>query len=128
MSTKRIPAEDRRAAIMAAVRPLVARKGLGGTSTKEMAAAAGVSEALIYRHFPSKQALLTSLAASIFNALAEDVTSALMTRTMTYPDVIRTFADTVTGIVPRPVWPTVPRRAGAVPRTVDRECAARGRG
>lgn len=64
MSTKRLPADDRRAAIIAAVRPLVARKGLSATSTKEMAAAAGVSEALIFRHFPSKQALYDAIVES----------------------------------------------------------------
>jgi TetR/AcrR family transcriptional regulator, transcriptional repressor of aconitase len=64
MSNKRLPAFDRRAAIIEAVRPLVARKGLSGTSTKEMAAAAGVSEALIFRHFPSKQALYDAIVQS----------------------------------------------------------------
>ena len=53
MSTRRLQAEDRRAAIIAAIRPLIASKGLSGTTTKEMAAAAGVSEALMAQNVPS---------------------------------------------------------------------------
>jgi AcrR family transcriptional regulator len=37
--------------------PLFARKGFAGTTTKEIAEAAGVSEALVFKHFPSKAAL-----------------------------------------------------------------------
>ncbi|HYM72234.1 MAG TPA: helix-turn-helix domain-containing protein [Stellaceae bacterium] len=48
--------ERRRAIVMAAV-PLFARRGFAGTTTRELAAAAGVSEALLFRHFPSKQSL-----------------------------------------------------------------------
>jgi len=33
------------------------RKGFEGATTKEIAAAAGVTEAIIFRHFPNKQAL-----------------------------------------------------------------------
>ena len=61
MSTRRLQAEERRAAIIAAIRPLIASKGLSGTTTKEMAAAAGVSEALIFKHFPTKQALYEAI-------------------------------------------------------------------
>lgn len=42
---------------MRAVLPLFAQKGFVGATTKELAAAAGVSEALLYRHFPSKEVL-----------------------------------------------------------------------
>jgi TetR/AcrR family transcriptional regulator, transcriptional repressor of aconitase len=37
--------------------PLFARHGFAGTTTKEIAKAAGVSEALVFQHFPSKAAL-----------------------------------------------------------------------
>ncbi len=37
--------------------PLFARHGFAGTTTKEIARAAGVSEALVFQHFPSKAAL-----------------------------------------------------------------------
>lgn len=43
--------------LIAAAMPLFARKGFAGTTTKEIARAAGVSEALLFQHFPSKAAL-----------------------------------------------------------------------
>ena len=42
---------------MTAAVPLFATKGFDALTTKEIADAAGVSEALLYRHFDSKQAL-----------------------------------------------------------------------
>lgn len=50
-------AEDRKLAIVTAALPLFARKGFAETTTKDLAKAAGVSEPLLYRHFPSKEAL-----------------------------------------------------------------------
>lgn len=49
--------EERRGTIVAAAVPLFARKGFAGTTTKEIAEAAKVSEALVFKHFPSKAAL-----------------------------------------------------------------------
>lgn len=53
----RLPAEERRALIISAARTLFARNGFHATGTHEIAAAAGCSEPIIYRHFASKQAL-----------------------------------------------------------------------
>jgi AcrR family transcriptional regulator len=50
-------ATQRREAILRAAAPVIAQAGLHGTSVREIAEAAGVSEALLYKHFPSKQAL-----------------------------------------------------------------------
>ncbi len=49
--------EQRRRAILAAAAPVIAQSGLHGASVREIAEAAGVSEALLYKHFPSKAAL-----------------------------------------------------------------------
>lgn len=57
MASTRLDSDDRRRAIVEAAVPLFARKGFAGTTTREVAAAAGVSEALLFRHFPSKQSL-----------------------------------------------------------------------
>lgn len=54
-------AEDRKQAIVKAALPLFARKGFARTTTRELAKAAGVSEPLLYRHFPSKEALYTAI-------------------------------------------------------------------
>jgi TetR/AcrR family transcriptional regulator len=50
-------AVDRRQAILDAALNVFSRKGFGGATTKEIAAAAGVTEAIIFRHFPSKHEL-----------------------------------------------------------------------
>ena len=57
MAAKRMDAADRKRAIVEIAMPLFARKGFAGTTTKEIAELAGVSEALLYRHFPAKAAL-----------------------------------------------------------------------
>src|SRR5258708_12632961 len=57
MATIRLDSDERRKAIVAAAVPLFARKGFTGTTTKELAEAAGISEALLFRHFPSKKNL-----------------------------------------------------------------------
>ena len=53
--------EKRRQAIVEAVRSVFAEKGFDGTTTRELANAAGVSEALIYKHFPSKESLYAAM-------------------------------------------------------------------
>lgn len=53
----RLDSDERRKAIVAAAVPLFAREGFAGTTTREIAEAAGISEALLFRHFPSKQTL-----------------------------------------------------------------------
>jgi len=47
----------RRQLILGAAKRCFARHGYTGTTTKSVAAAAAISEALLFRHFPSKQLL-----------------------------------------------------------------------
>lgn len=61
MIDQRLSAEQRREAIVRAALPLFARKGFANTTTRELAEAAGVSEALIYKHFPSKDSLYAEI-------------------------------------------------------------------
>ncbi len=63
---QRLGADERRASIIAAARVLFSRNGFRGTGTSDIAAAAGCSEPVIYKHFASKQAL--------FAAVLEDCT------------------------------------------------------
>lgn len=56
-STKRMTASNRKQAILDAARPLFAQNGFHGTSVRDIARAADVSEALLYKHFPSKEAM-----------------------------------------------------------------------
>lgn len=46
---------------MKAVLPIFARNGFANTTTRELAKAAGVSEALLYKHFPSKESLYAEI-------------------------------------------------------------------
>ena len=46
---------------MQAVKHVFAEKGFDGTTTRELAKAAGVSEALLYKHFPSKESLYAAM-------------------------------------------------------------------
>src|SRR5229473_117413 len=57
MALNRLDGDERRKAIVTAAVPLFARNGFAGTTTRELAEAAGISEALLFRHFPSKQLL-----------------------------------------------------------------------
>lgn len=52
---------DRRHQLLDTALEIFAQKGFEGTTTKEVAAAAGVTEAIIFRHFPTKQALYTAV-------------------------------------------------------------------
>jgi AcrR family transcriptional regulator len=60
-TSRKLSGDQRKASIVQAVRHLFANKGFKGTTTRAMAAAAGVSEALLYRHFPTKQALFAAI-------------------------------------------------------------------
>ncbi|WP_042446113.1 TetR/AcrR family transcriptional regulator [Azospirillum sp. B510] len=57
----RLDSRARKRAIIDAVLPLFARKGFAATTTREIAQAAGVSEALIFKHFPSKASLYEAI-------------------------------------------------------------------
>src|SRR5450759_3730013 len=60
-ATPRLPASDRRLQLVETALDFFSRKGFGGTTTKEIAAAAGVTEAIIFRHFPTKQDLYNAV-------------------------------------------------------------------
>lgn len=64
---QRASAYDRHASLIAAAASLFAAKGFNGTTTKEIAKAAHVSEALVFKHFPTKRTLYAAI-------LAEKVT------------------------------------------------------
>jgi TetR/AcrR family transcriptional regulator len=56
-NTPRMPGEDRRRQLLRVAIDSFARNGFSGTKTKDIAAAAGVSEAILFRHFASKEDL-----------------------------------------------------------------------
>jgi AcrR family transcriptional regulator len=65
MARTRLAGVDRRASIIKAAQTVFAEHGYDGAKTQQIAAAAQVSEALIYRHFPSKTALYRAVLRSL---------------------------------------------------------------
>lgn len=57
----RMKGDERREQILATAVNLFSRNGFRGTTTKEIAQAAGVSEAMVFRHFANKEALFTAI-------------------------------------------------------------------
>ena len=53
----------RRQLILSAAKRCFARNGFAGTTTKSVAAAAAISEGLLFKHFPSKAALYAEILA-----------------------------------------------------------------
>jgi len=73
-SKSRLTGEERRESILQAARPLFAMNGFKGTSVRDIAIAADVSEALLYKHFKSKEEIyneILSYGASIGTNIAE---------------------------------------------------------
>jgi AcrR family transcriptional regulator len=77
---KRLSAEQRRAAILDAALEVFAGRGYHASSIDDIASAAGISKALIYEHFRSKEdlhlELLQANAAELFERLAAAVPAA----------------------------------------------------
>ncbi|HXB81484.1 MAG TPA: TetR/AcrR family transcriptional regulator [Bradyrhizobium sp.] len=63
MSTLRMTGDLRRQLILGAAKRCFARHGFAGTTTKSVAAAASISEGLLFKHFPSKSALYAEILA-----------------------------------------------------------------
>jgi AcrR family transcriptional regulator len=58
---ERLTGEERRRVIIEAALSLFSRKGFRGTTTKEIAQAAGCSEAMLFKHFATKDALYSAI-------------------------------------------------------------------
>jgi AcrR family transcriptional regulator len=77
---KRLTGEERRLAILDAALAVFAERGYHSSSIDDIARKGGVSKALIYEHFASKQDLYAELleqhAGELFSALAEAISEA----------------------------------------------------
>ena len=69
--TERLPSQERRRRILEAALGVVGRHGYAGLTTARLARTVGVSEPILYRHFPSKRAIL--------RALLDEIISRMMT-------------------------------------------------
>lgn len=74
----RTSAHERQASIILAAASLFAAKGFSGTTTKEIAKSAGVSEALLFKYFPTKRVLYAAILAekAQFSGLREAIEEA----------------------------------------------------
>jgi AcrR family transcriptional regulator len=61
MSSLRMTSDLRRELILSAAKRCFARYGFAGTTTKSVAAAASISEGLLFKHFPTKSALYAEI-------------------------------------------------------------------
>src|ERR1700745_472995 len=57
----RMAGEERRLQILRVAMRLFSQRGFRGTTTKEIALAAGVSEAMVFRHFATKEELYSAI-------------------------------------------------------------------
>ena len=64
----RLSAHDRRQQIMQVATGLFARQGFQGTTTREIAGHAGVNEALLFRHFSTKETLYWTIIEKLCSA------------------------------------------------------------
>jgi AcrR family transcriptional regulator len=63
VQSPRISRPEREASIIAAAARLFAAKGFNGTTTREISKTAGISEALLFKYFPTKRALYAAILA-----------------------------------------------------------------
>lgn len=68
MQPTRLSRDDRRQQILDCALPLFARYGFAGATTRRIADAAGISEALLFKHFPNKSAIYAAILADICTA------------------------------------------------------------
>lgn len=95
----RLSGPERRQQIIASARAVFLRHGLGGARTRHIADEAGVNEALLYHHFPSKEAIFEEAVLQPLQAMLADLfeTSTLAPEAgEARPDVLRR---TVRGVV-----------------------------
>jgi AcrR family transcriptional regulator len=95
---KRLSASERRAAILAVAKVLFADKGYHGVSVDEIARRVGVSPAILYRHFDSKEALYEA----VLNAMAhrrESYVAAVVQSDGSFNEVLRRITSVYTDSV-----------------------------
>jgi AcrR family transcriptional regulator len=59
--SRRLPADERRAQVLHEASRLFGSHGFSGTTTRDIAAAVGITEAALYRYYPSKEAMYAAI-------------------------------------------------------------------
>ena len=71
------PEIDTRSKILQSAQKLFSRQGFDGTTTKDLAADAGVAEGTLFRHFANKKAILIEVATDGWNQILTDLLAEL---------------------------------------------------
>jgi AcrR family transcriptional regulator len=95
----RLTAQDRRQRLLDAAAELFSRQGYKGTTTRQIAAKAGVTEALIYRHFPTKEDLYWEIIEA--RCKARGARAQLKQRLNSSDDIANAFSEIGTDILRR---------------------------
>ena len=77
---QRMPAAERREAVLTAAVAEFAARGMDGTSTEDVASAAGISQPYLFRLFPTKKALFLALVDRCFEQVADTFETAAADR------------------------------------------------
>ena len=85
---KRLKAAERKASILAVAKLLFADKGFHGVSVDEIAKRLGVSPAVLYQHFPSKEALYEAVLTEI-SEKRESYIEAVLTEPSDFTTVLK---------------------------------------
>jgi len=86
--TKRLSAEERRASIIKVAKRLFAQTGFHGVSIDEIVKEVGVSPAILYRHFESKDELYEAVLHE-FSATRESYVEAVVADDISFEQVLR---------------------------------------
>lgn len=73
MVRKRLTAEERRESILVAGRAVFLEQGLNGARTRTIAERAGITEAVLYRHFESKEEIFEAAVLEPLRAMLDDL-------------------------------------------------------
>jgi AcrR family transcriptional regulator len=80
MGKKRLPAEQRKQSIIKAAEHCLARKGFYNCTTADIAAAAGITEPVLYQHFQNKGDIISSLRTSAVEDISNYVAKRALKR------------------------------------------------
>jgi TetR/AcrR family transcriptional regulator len=95
----RLSAQDRREQLLTVAVDLFSRKGFSGTTTREIATAAGVTEAIIFRHFRTKEQLYTAIIDQRFKSPGAEAWKAEMRSAMQKDDDEAVFRFLIEAII-----------------------------
>jgi AcrR family transcriptional regulator len=96
---QRLSAEERRKRILATARELFARQGFHATTTRDIARAGNVSDALLYTYFTSKQQVLEAILDEGIEMFSHNPTLSSLNETLSIEDYMKAMGQRFLQIV-----------------------------